>query len=114
MVASKQLSSAPSGEQRVQVIVSGLVQGVGFRAATRKEALHLHVHGSAMNLDDGSVEVILAGPSEAVTRLCDWLAGGPPSARVEDITVRALPWCPTEGFVTGAKSVPLTLESGPF
>lgn len=114
MVASKQLSAAPAGEQRVQVIVSGLVQGVGFRAATRKAALQLHVHGSAMNLDDGSVEVILAGPTEAVERLSEWLADGPPTARVDNVSVRSLPWCPTEGFVTGAKAGPLTLESSAF
>lgn len=114
MVASEPLSSAPVGEKRVQLIVSGLVQGVGFRAAARKEALHLHVHGSAMNLDDGTVEVILAGPAEAVDRLCEWLRAGPPAARVDNVLVRNLPWCPTDGFITGSKERPLTIESGPF
>jgi acylphosphatase len=114
MVASTELSSAPVGEQRVQAIVSGVVQGVGYRAATRKEALHLHVHGSAMNLADGTVEVILAGPTDAVARLCDWLKVGPCGAVVESVAVRTLPWCPMEGFVTGSKERPLTLEVGPF
>jgi acylphosphatase len=113
-MAINKLSSPPVGAQRVQVIVSGLVQGVGFRAATRREALRLHVHGSAMNLDDGTVEVILAGPTGGIERLSDWLASGPSSARVDSIQVRNLPWCPMEGFVTGSKDRALTLESGPF
>jgi len=65
--------------------VSGRVQGVFFRAATRERALALGVNGYARNLPDGRVEVLACGSRVAVQTLCDWLQEGPPAAVVTDV-----------------------------
>jgi len=72
-----------------RLIVQGVVQGVGFRAATRRMALQLHLRGWVRNLADGSVEVVAVGPEPAVRRLQEWCRDGPPAARVR--TVREYP-----------------------
>ena len=82
-------------------IVTGRVQGVFFRASTRDFALQLGVTGYAKNLDDGSVEVLASGSTEALAALFAWLHHGPPTARVarvqrEEMTPRDL-----HGFTTG-------------
>jgi acylphosphatase len=63
-------------------IVSGKVQGVWFRAATRDEATRLGLRGHARNLDDGRVEVLEVGADAAIEQLAQWLQRGPPLARV--------------------------------
>ncbi len=50
-------------------VVSGRVQGVGFRWWTRRQALALGLRGSARNTDDGKVEVVAEGTREACERL---------------------------------------------
>ncbi|WP_236345531.1 acylphosphatase [Enterobacter cancerogenus] len=66
--------------------VHGMVQGVGFRYSTQREALQLGLTGYARNLDDGSVEVLACGEAERVETLIAWLkAGGPRSARVDKV-----------------------------
>jgi acylphosphatase len=66
----------------VRCRVSGRVQGVFFRASTRDQAGALGITGHAINLPDGSVEVLACGSPEAVTALRRWLEHGPPGARV--------------------------------
>ncbi|MEJ5072279.1 acylphosphatase [Enterobacter ludwigii] len=66
--------------------VHGMVQGVGFRYSTQREALKLGLTGYARNLDDGSVEVLACGEADNVEQLVAWLkAGGPRSARVDKV-----------------------------
>ncbi|HKM97248.1 MAG TPA: acylphosphatase [Buttiauxella sp.] len=66
--------------------VHGLVQGVGFRYSTQREALKLGLTGYARNMDDGSVEVLACGDAQQVEKLVAWLkAGGPRSARVDKV-----------------------------
>jgi acylphosphatase len=67
--------------------VSGRVQGVFFRAATRDRADELGVVGYARNLPNGTVEVLACGDELAVRTLCDWLWQGPPAAHVTAVTV---------------------------
>jgi acylphosphatase len=69
----------------VRFHVSGRVQGVGFRAATRREAGRLGLNGHAVNCADGSVEVLAEGPADAVEALADWLHRGPPFAQVKRV-----------------------------
>jgi len=64
--------------QCLRFFISGRVQGVSFRAATRKEARRLGLHGYARNLDDGRVEVLAAGSEEALRELERWLHRGRP------------------------------------
>ena len=66
-------------------VVRGIVQGVFFRASTRTQAQQLHLRGHAVNLPDGSVEVIAAGDGDAIDRLAQWLQHGPQNARVDAV-----------------------------
>jgi acylphosphatase len=68
------------------VRVKGVVQGVGFRLATVREAHALGIRGWVANLDDGSVEAMLQGPANQVDRMLTWLRHGPPAARVTEVT----------------------------
>lgn len=65
--------------------VTGRVQGVSYRYATRQKALGLGVCGYARNLGDGSVEVLACGDAQAVDSLCQWLLTGPAHARVSSV-----------------------------
>jgi acylphosphatase len=69
-------------------LVSGKVQGVCFRAATRDEARRLGLRGHAKNLADGRVEVLVAGKAAALDALAQWLQRGPPLARVDGVERR--------------------------
>ena len=76
-------------DQRVgrRALVSGLVQGVFYRDSARREALRRGVAGSARNLPDGRVEVLLEGPPDAVAAVLEWLGRGPTHARVDTVEV---------------------------
>ena len=75
---------------RQKAVVSGQVQGVGFRYATREKARELKLAGYAHNLDDGRVEVLAEGERSAVQALMAWLDKGPAHARVERVEVAAM------------------------
>lgn len=81
--------------------VEGRVQGVYFRASTRKEALRLGMDGHALNLPDGSVEVVASGSEAAHRQLEAWLHTGPPSARVDVVAAEACSQPVPTGFRTG-------------
>lgn len=81
-------------------IVRGRVQGVFFRASAREQALKLGVSGYAVNLPDGSVEVLACGSGQALESLQGWLQCGPPSASVESVIREAEPEQAMQGFVT--------------
>lgn len=66
-------------------LVEGRVQGVAFRAYTRNQANELGLTGHARNLPDGRVEVVAHGDAAALDALADWLAHGPPHARVDAV-----------------------------
>lgn len=67
------------------LLVSGRVQGVGFRAATVDAARGLGLVGHARNLPDGRVEVLAVGSNTALEALVAWLHTGPPLARVDAV-----------------------------
>ena len=68
-------------------ILSGRVQGVGFRYFALDAARREGLHGYATNQDDGSVEVVAEGESESVERFERALRRGPSRARVEQVMV---------------------------
>lgn len=82
-------------------LVSGRVQGVLFRAATRNMALELGVYGYAHNISGGRVEVHVEGNAAAVAALCDWLWDGPPEAEVSSVTCTAVTSAGYDDFTTG-------------
>lgn len=79
-----------SAEPRIRrvVHVHGRVQGVFYRDTCRREATAHGVAGSAANLDDGSVEVVLEGPSDAVLEMVAWCRRGPLHAQVAEVELR--------------------------
>lgn len=83
-------------------IVSGRVQGVYFRESTRRLADALKLTGSAVNLADGTVEVIACGSPSSIAALHDWLHKGPALARVDGVSETDAPGthAPTT-FTTG-------------
>jgi acylphosphatase len=72
-------------DSAVRLIVSGRVQGVGFRWATRTEAERVGARGWVRNRPDGTVEIHLEGTDEAVAHMRRWAVAGPPGARVESV-----------------------------
>jgi acylphosphatase len=85
----------------VRCRVSGRVQGVWYRAATRDQARTLRLTGRAVNLADGRVEVVACGEPAAVAALQDWLWQGPDLAQVSDVACETLPFAAYDGFTTG-------------
>ena len=75
-------------EARAHVLVSGMVQGVFFRATTRDMAANLGVKGWVCNTRAGKVEAVFEGEKNHVARLVEFCAKGPPGAHVVDIDVR--------------------------
>ena len=72
---------------RRRVVISGRVQGVGFRWSCRRMAEAQGVVGWCRNLADGRVEACFEGPSEAVKQAVSWCRAGPPSALVTGVDI---------------------------
>ena len=66
-------------------VISGRVQGVGFRWFTKDVAAREGVTGWVRNLPDGRVEALAEGDADAVTRVERLLQHGPPGARVQSV-----------------------------
>jgi len=80
----------------VNVVISGRVQGVWFRASTKQKAEQLGLTGWVRNTMDGDVEAIFEGEEDLVKEMIDWCHRGPPSAQVEHVEVKNQD--PTNGF----------------
>jgi len=66
-------------------LISGRVQGVGFRHFTTVKARNLGLKGWVKNLPDGRVEAVIQGEAEKINKMADLLRQGPPSASVREI-----------------------------
>jgi acylphosphatase len=73
---------------RLTAVVSGRVQGVGFRYWVRQEADSLGLTGGATNLPDGRVEVVLEGPADDVRSVLAELSGPRAPGSVSAVTQR--------------------------
>ena len=81
----------PSQYHTWEVIVTGHVQGVGYRYFAQRAALALEVTGWARNNSDGSVSVVVQHASaQVLSRMVVALKHGPPHGWVQDCTVTAL------------------------
>ena len=85
----------------VRLVVSGRVQGVGFRYACRRAALERDVAGSAVNLPSGEVEVVLEGAPDDVAAVAAWVRRGPPGADVSAVAVHDARPSGARGFTIG-------------
>jgi acylphosphatase len=74
--------------KRIHAKVTGLVQGVFFRASTRDTARTLGLNGWVRNMPDGSVELEAEGPEDRISQLVIWLNQGPQYARVGNVEVK--------------------------
>jgi acylphosphatase len=69
------------------LIITGRVQGVGFRFYAERKARELGVTGWVRNRRDGSVEAVIQGSYGAVETMIAWARRGPPSAVVVEVRV---------------------------
>jgi acylphosphatase len=72
-------------------VVSGRVQGVGFRYFTQDTARREGLAGVVRNLPDGRVEAVAEGDSDALGRFEVALRRGPARARVDSVDIDAIP-----------------------
>ena len=72
------------------VNIHGLVQGVGFRLATARQAHALKITGWVRNLDDGSVQACVQGQSDPVDHILQWFNFGPPQAQVTKLDIERI------------------------
>jgi acylphosphatase len=71
--------------KRVHMVVTGRVQGVGFRYSTVREARRRGVRGWVRNAVDGTVEITAEGDETTLREFAAWCASGPPGARVDSL-----------------------------
>lgn len=70
-----------------RVLLSGRVQGVGFRHFTRMNARDLNIKGWVKNRNDGKVEAVIQGSSDNIDEMLERLRIGPGSARVDNVEI---------------------------
>ena len=79
------------------LLISGLVQGVGYRYQMTVAARRLGIAGWVRNRVDGSVEAMVSGSAEAVAAIVQWARQGPPDAQVTHVAVELGAGC-FQGF----------------
>ncbi len=77
----------PEGVKSVRCVVTGRVQGVGFRRFVEREALALGLAGHVCNRPDGSVEAVAEGAESRLIEFVGSLRRGPIRARVDSVDV---------------------------
>lgn len=82
----------------VHVIVTGRVQGVGFRAFVASEARVLKLDGWVRNRRDGTVEAVFAGAEHEIQHMLMELNAGPPAAAVSEVRAEPYEGPMPEGF----------------
>ena len=84
--------------ERIDITVTGRVQGVGFRWHTVRQATALELAGWVRNQPDGSVRIVAEGERPALEALLGWARQGPDHARVEDCQTQ---WQQATGELAG-------------
>lgn len=74
------------------IIISGMVQGVGYRFFCRREAAALGLNGFVKNLFNGDVEVLAEGEEELLGHFINVLRKGPHFSQVQDLHITTLPY----------------------
>lgn len=76
--------------QAYVLIVSGRVQGVGFRWFAEREALKRNIRGYVRNLEDGRVEILAQAAPDALDEFRESIRRGPSASRVDEVEVKAI------------------------
>jgi acylphosphatase len=84
--------------EATDVVVTGRVQGVFYRAGMREQAERLDVAGWVRNEADGTVRAHVEGSPAAVSELLEWCATGTPAAQVEDVSTEPAEVTEARGF----------------
>lgn len=71
----------------VDVLISGRVQKVGYRAFAKRNAVLLGIKGYVENMADGKVHAVLEGEEHQIDKLLELLRQGPPVSQVRDVKV---------------------------
>ncbi len=82
----------------IDVIVSGRVQAVGFRAFTARNAALLGIKGYVENLCDGRVHAVLQGDELQVEKLLEMIRQGPQMSQVRNVSVKPAETAGYDGF----------------
>jgi acylphosphatase len=70
-----------------RLLITGLVQGVGYRASFERQAVGLGLRGWVRNRRDGAVEAEVDGDATAVEAIIQWAHQGPPASRVDHVAI---------------------------
>lgn len=84
--------------QQIHVLITGKVQGVGYRFWTVNQAEKLGINGWVRNLADGSVEAVFEGDSQAIEQMIQACYTGSRAAVVEHVKVERGTFASIEGF----------------
>ncbi|KHK98942.1 hypothetical protein LK09_08880 [Microbacterium mangrovi] len=84
--------------RRVHAIVTGEVQGVGYRYSMRRVADETGVAGWVRNRPDGCVEAEIEGTASQVEAMVDWMRHGPHFARPASVRTTDVPPTGADGF----------------
>ncbi len=80
-------SPEPPDFVAAEIVISGMVQGVGYRFFTQRVAEELHLSGWVRNLPDGRVQAEVEGPRARIEELLARLRVGPRLSSVTDVAV---------------------------
>lgn len=75
----------PAGVHQIHLLITGRVQGVGFRDFTQRTAEKLGILGWVRNLAGGEVELCAQGPDDKLKEFTEKVSAGPSSAKVEKV-----------------------------
>lgn len=90
-------------DELLRIVVSGRVQGVGFRYFTETAARNHGASGWVRNRPDGAVEILASLPGSQKSRFLEAIRRGPPASRVTNLDVRAA--TPDSDFSEGSFTV---------
>ena len=74
-----------SVQKRISLLITGKVQGVGYRYSVKLKAESMAIRGYVRNQPDGSVFVTVQGENTAVENFVKWCYKGPSAARVRGV-----------------------------
>ncbi|MCD6145176.1 MAG: acylphosphatase [Methanosarcinales archaeon] len=82
----------------IHIIVTGRVQGVGFRYFTVRCANNLGLCGWVRNLPDGGVEAVIQGQDDSIEQMIELLQEGPGASIVTDLKIEEIEQEEFSGF----------------